>query len=181
MNLVVATLAGFLAGAATLPVAAAGNGLVMRPDALDTPSWQARVEFDQPLLVGTSLGTNWALGQTPVTGRLLGDYRIDALRFGQTGGLRLTSGVIVSLRTVSGTGLVFNTDSTASAQPYAGIGYSGGSARGDWGFSAELGVAAQNPGAASQLGRTSNRVSFGETVRDLRLQPMVRLGMNYAF
>ena len=73
-------------------------------------------------------------------------------------------------------------DNTSVAQPYAGIGYSGTGLRGDWGFSAELGLAAQNPGAAAQFGRMFNGgVSLGDTVRDLRLQPMIRLGMNYAF
>lgn len=179
---VVATLAGWIAAAVALPaVAAAGNGLVMRPDALDTPRWQARFEFDQPSAAARLLATNGVLGQAPVTGRLLGDYPIDTLRFGQTGGFRLTSGVIVNLRAMAGTGLAFIGDTGTVAQPYAGIGYTGGGARGDWGFSAELGIAAQNPGAASQFGRMFNGVSFGDTVRDLRLQPMVRLGMNVAF
>ena len=45
----------------------------------------------------------------------------------------------------------------------------------------QLGLAAQNPGAATQFGRLFNGVSFGDAVRDLRIQPMIRLGMNYAF
>ena len=169
---------------AALPAVAGGSGFVLPPDALDGPSWQARFEFDSNAPLGRSLASNWALGQAPLTGRLLGDYRFDALRFGQTGGLRLTSGVLLNLRGVSGFGLGSSTlgGDSASAQPYAGIGYSGVGAHGDWGFSAELGLSAQNPGAATQFGRLFNGgVSLGDTVRDLRLQPMIRLGMNYAF
>ena len=64
---------------------------------------------------------------------------------------------------------------------YSRIGYSGVGQRGDWGFNADLGLSAQNPGAALQLGRMFNGASLGDTVLDLRLQPMIRLGMNYSF
>lgn len=177
----VASLVGPLAIALALPAVGAGSGLALPADALVRSNWQARFEFDQPSMLARSLGTPWALGQTPLTGRLLSDYRIDTLRFGQTGGFKLTSGVLVNLRAVSTGGLVFNNDAASVAQPYAGIGYSGSGERGDWAFSAELGLAAQNPGAAAHFGRMFNGVSLGDTVRDLRLQPMFRLGMNYAF
>ena len=171
--------------AASLPAMAGGDGLAMPSNALDTPRWQARFEFDNPGTHSRALATNWALEQAPLTGRMLGDYRFDALRFGQTGGLRLTSGVLVNLRGLSGASLGNSTalpsDGNSNTQPYAGVGYSGVGARGDWGFSAELGLAAQNPGAAMQFSRLFNGISLGDTVRDLRLQPMIRLGMNYAF
>lgn len=172
-----------LAAAAVLPAFAAGSGLIVPADALDSTRWEARIEIDAGNVVGRSLTSPWLLGPTPLTGRLLGDYRIDALRFGQgAGGLKLTSGVLVNLRgLVAGGAIVANPEASSLAQPYAGIGYSGASARGEWGFSAELGLTAQNPGAAVQFGRLFNGVSFGDTVRDLRLQPMIRLGMNVAF
>ena len=175
-------LAGMAAAVAALSASAVGNGLILPSDALVSPHWQARFEFDNPAL--RPLATNWALEQTPMTGRLLGDYPFDALRFGQAGGLRLTSGVLVNFRNPGlalGSAPNPSLDNPSAAQPYAGIGYSGGGVHGDWGFSAELGLAAQNPGAAVQFGRMFNGVSFGDTVRDLRLQPMIRLGMNYAF
>ncbi len=178
-------LVGCIAAACTGAAIAGGNGLMAPRDVLESPHWQARFEIDQPLPLGTSLATNWALGSAPLTGRLLGEYRLDSLRFGHAGGLSLTSGVLLSLRYPSTVGLGavpgFGSDSASTAQPYAGIGYSGGGARGDWGFSAEFGLAAQNPSAAGQFGRMFSGVSFGDTVRDLRLQPMIRLGMNYAF
>jgi hypothetical protein len=176
-------LAGMIVVFAALPAAGAGNGLVPPADTLETTHWQARFEVDNPASLGRPLATNWALDQSPLTGRLVGDYRMDTLRFGQTGGLRLTSGVLVNLRNpaTNGLGMTPSVDNPSAAQPYAGIGYSGAGSRGDWGFSAELGLAAQNPGAAVQFGRLFNGVSFGDTVRDLRLQPMIRLGMNYAF
>jgi hypothetical protein len=179
-------LAMVLAAGVAAPAIAAGNGLAVPPDALDTPRWNTRFEFDNPAPLSRLLATNWALEQAPLTGRLLGDYRFDALRFGQTGGLRLTSGVLVNLRGPGSLGLgaatTLSADTPSAAQPYAGIGYSGSGSHGDWGFSADFGLAAQNPGAAVQLGRVFNGFpSLGDTVRDLRLQPMIRLGMSYAF
>lgn len=175
-------LAGLIFVTATLPAAAAGNGLVL--PALESPHWQTRFEFDAPMTLGRLPATIWAIEQTPLSGRLISDYRFDALRLGQTGGLRLTSGVLVNLRNPAtftlGSSIAQSGDNPSAAQPYAGIGYSAGT-RGDWGFSAELGVAAQNPGAASQFGRVFNGFSLGDTVRDMRLQPVIRLGMNYAF
>jgi hypothetical protein len=178
-------LAALVVIATALPAFGGGDGLVLPGDALGASRWQTRLELDNPAPLGRGLATNWALEQTPLTGRLLGDYRFDAMRFGQTGGLRLTSGVLVNLRGFGSIGLGNSTtvlaDAPSAAQPYAGIGYSGAGVRGDWGFSAELGLSAQNPGAAAQFGRVFNGVSLGDTMRDLRLQPMIRLGMNYAF
>jgi len=178
-------LAGLVVIVAALPAFAGGNGLMPPGNALDAPHWQTRLEFDNPATPARSLATYWALEQAPLTGRLLGDYRFDALRFGQTGGLRLTSGVLMNLRGFGSIGLGNSTtmpaDAPSAAQPYAGIGYSGAGVHGDWGFSADFGLSAQNPGAAVQFSRMLNGFTLGDTVRDMRLQPMIRLGMNYAF
>lgn len=178
-------LVGWIAAACASAALAAGNGLMVSPDALDGAHWRARLVLDQPMPLGSALAANWVLGSEPLTGRLFGEYRLDDLRFGHAGGFSLTSGVLLNLRRVgaAGVGMTpgFGPDSASVAQPYAGIGYWGGGAHGDWGFSAEFGLAAQNPGAAGQFGRMFNGVSFGDTVRDLRLRPLVRLGMNYAF
>ena len=162
----------------TTPFGAVADGLTASPDSLNLSRWQARMEIES-----TVVRAQWApfgLGATPglQTARLFGDYHLDALRFGDTGGLRLTSGLVLNQRTGSNAA-----DSDArSAWPYLGIGYSGNGARGDWGFSADVGLAAQSLGAAVRLGRVLNGgLSIGDALRDLRLQPVVRLGVTYSF
>jgi hypothetical protein len=63
------------------------------------------------------------------------------------------------------------------AWPYLGIGYSDASLRGGWGFSADLGLAAQSFGAARSLGSQS----LDDTIRDMRLTPVLQLGVSYRF
>lgn len=156
------------------PAFAGGGGLVASPDALG-PRWQARIELDTlPNLGlwagGVPLGTSSVLQMT----RLLGDYRLESLQFGRAGGVRLTGGLLLNARTAG-------TDPRGN-WPYFGIGYAGNGARGDWGFSADIGLAAQNPGAAARLGRVfSGGVDLGDALRELQLQPMVRLGVTYSF
>jgi hypothetical protein len=151
------------------------RGLTTAPDALGGPVWQARFERDaSPLTAGRGLGT-WLL-PSPSTHRLrlLGDYQFSTLRLGDTGGLRLTGGLLVNLRQ-STTGLL--TSGGLSAQPYAGVGYASGSLDGRWGFSADLGLATNGLGPL-RLDRTA--LSLGSDGLP-RLLPMVRLGMTLAF
>ncbi len=165
------TLVLALAAAAT-PAWAGGEGLLASPDAL-SPRWQARIELDTV--------PNFGLGGVPLgpmsilqTTRLLGDYHLDALQFGQTGGLRLTGGLLLNQRLPGA--------DPRGNWPYFGIGYSGGGLRGDWGFSADIGLAAQNPGAAARLGKVfGGGLDLNDALRELRLQPMIRFGMNYTF
>ena len=151
------------------------RGLTATPDALGGPVWQARFERDADALPPVrGLATWLAPAGNPQSLRLLGDYQFSALRLGETGGLRLTGGLLVNLRQ-SATGLL--TSGSLSAQPYAGLGYASGSLDGRWGFSADLGLAA---GGAAAL--RLDRQSTGLGVDGLpRLLPMVRLGMTLAF
>ena len=178
-----------IALAATLASACAqagGDGLVAPRGAFDDQRWQPRIEFDGPGVLSRGLTTHWSLAGTPLTARLLGDYHFEASRLGQSGGLRLTSGVLLNLRGSANLWAIGLPNDTAPAQPYAGIGYSGFGARGDWGFNADLGLTALNPGATLhstvQLGRVfSGGANLSDAVRDLRLSPVVRLGMYYSF
>lgn len=160
----------------SLAVKADGLSVSTWPD--PGPHWQARMELDaMPPRPGWS---PFDLGHGALlrSARLFGDYRLDALRFGQTGGLRLTSGLVLNQRFAAAASDV----DASSAWPYLGIGYSGAGLRGDWGFSADVGMAAQSLGAAARLGRVLNGgLSVGDALRDLRLQPMVRLGVTYNF
>jgi hypothetical protein len=155
---------------------AAGSGLTASPDAFGSSRWGARIEVDiTPLYghwAGQPLGQSSAVQMT----RLLGDYHLDTLKFGQTSGLRLTGGLLLNQRS----GMIGNEPRTA--QPYLGIGYAGAGLRGDWGFSADVGFAAQNPGAVGQLGRAINGgLDFGDAWKQLRVQPVIRFGVSYSF
>jgi hypothetical protein len=72
-----------------------------------------------------------------------------------------------------------NGDNTL-AWPYVGVGYSDSSLRGGWGFSADLGLAAQNFGL-QRTARSLGNQSLDDFVRDLRLTPVLQLGVSYRF
>lgn len=162
------------------------RGLTTAPNALGGPIWQARFERDASALPARSaaspLGSAsaWLMADRPMQSlRLLGDYQFDTLRLGQTGGLRLTGGLLINLRQAAGGMLI----SSLSAQPYAGVGYASGSFDGRWGFSADLGVAAAGP-ALLRLDRPVGSIgNMGNASLDglPRLLPMLRLGMSLAF
>lgn len=78
-----------------------------------------------------------------------------------------------------------HTDTTSesySTLPYLGIGYSGMSVKSGWGFWADVGLVVQSPGGALGLGRVlAGSQGVDELLRELRLAPMLQLGVNYAF
>ena len=158
--------------AATSAVLAQDRGLTAPATALGGAFWQARFERDSSAMPQTNMAMPSFGAQTL---RMFGDYQFSSLRLGDRGGLRLTGGLLINLRT----GLSIGSADTAAALPYAGIGYSSGNNRGEWGFSADLGLAA--PGLASW--RLDRLIGGGGLTVDgaIRLQPMVRLGMNVAF
>jgi hypothetical protein len=164
-------------GLSAMPAFSAGNGLTAPPEALSQARWHARIVVDSSPAYGQLVGQ--PLGQSSIVRmtRFLGDYHLDTLKFGQTSGLRLTSGVLLNPRSTAP-----GVDNNRSAWPYLGIGYAGTGLKGDWGFSADVGLAAQNPGAVGQLGRAFNGdMAFSDALRELRLQPVVRLGVSYKF
>lgn len=166
---------------ATAPLMVMADGLTVPAGGLGGAGWQARMELDSSLPSSLS-GLSGFTTVTPSglqTARLLGDYPLEALRFNQTSNLRVTSGLLLNQRF----GPLGNADGDSrNAWPYLGLGLSGNGVRGDWGFQADFGLAAQSLGAAMRLGRVLNGgLSVGDAVRDLRLQPVVRLGMNYSF
>lgn len=163
---------------ATAPLMVMADGLTAPSGGLGGAGWQARMELDSTLPSGLGgFGTITPSGLQ--TARLLGDYPLEALRFSQTSNLRVTSGLLLNQRF----GPLGSADNDSrNAWPYLGLGLSSNGARGDWGFQADFGLAAQSLGATMRLGRVLNGgLSVGDAVRDLRLQPVVRLGMNYSF
>ena len=75
-----------------------------------------------------------------------------------------------------GTGLAGDYGSTLS---YVGIGYTGQSLRGGWGFSADLGLAVS--GLADGLRLNRSALSLDEGIRAGRYQAVLQLGLSYRF
>ena len=170
VGLVLALLAG--------TVSAQDRGLTPAADALGGAFWQARFERDTVSLVvardAMALGMPTTSAQTL---RLLGDYQFSTFRLGSTGGLRLSGGLLINLRNSP---VIGGLGDNVAALPYAGIGYSSGSLRGDWGFSADVGLAA--PGLSSaRIDRLVNPGAAPGADNSARLLPVIRLGMNLAF
>lgn len=189
---------------ATGSVWSAGPGLAVGADDPAWTRWQARLQFTSEAAPSTSL-----IDGTPTLGQgrtrsaaLFGDYFVARPWFGEVGGPRVTSGLLVGQKgavfgpggagmapaSVSGhvgrmPGYVPGaTDSLADPTltwPYLGVGYSGGSLRSGLSFSADVGLAAQNPGAI-RFGRVG-AAGFDDWARDLRLTPVLQVGVSYSF
>lgn len=165
------------------PLAAQERGLTAPADALAGPRLLARFELEQPLLRLRMAQPLSATAPNIQTLRLLGDYQFSTLRLGDTGGLRLTGGVLLSLRQPGGLGANADAGLPLAGTGYAGVGYASASMRADggWGVSADLGVTALGFGNARlDRGGASSPV-LDAANRDIRLQPMIRLGVNMAF
>jgi hypothetical protein len=66
--------------------------------------------------------------------------------------------------------------------PYLGIGYNNLWAKSGWSFSADLGVVSQSPGNVVRFGRVfGGSQGLDDVVRDMRLAPVVQLGVSYSF
>jgi hypothetical protein len=119
-----------------------------------------------------------------------------------TSGFRATSGLLLGQRSgaypllnVVGTTRNFNVDlrsgplpanelaaTESTAVPYLGVGYTGSSIKGGWGFSADVGVMALNPGSAVKLGRVvGGGQSLDDVLREMRVSPVLQLGVSYSF
>ena len=68
-----------------------------------------------------------------------------------------------------------------SAVPYIGVGYSGISLRGGWGFTADFGLAGITGGLRVRRDGTLGMQSAEELLRELRLTPVLQFGASYAF
>ena len=139
---------------------------------------------------------------------LLGDLYFGAVSTKTaSGGFRATSGVIVGSRGplwgaagASTSGLLAvdrrlfgptamvpaslsdPTTDNSTTIPYIGVGYSNLSAKSGWSFSADLGVVSLSPSNAVRLGRVfGGGQSLDDVVRDMRLAPVIQLGVSYSF
>ena len=195
-------LGSMLALALTSATAADGRGLVVDADRLSWPALQGRLQLSTESLLTAAVGSMEGATLRPRSAALFGDYYVSRPLFGSTGGVRLTSGLVSGPRgAVFGPGQAmapspfgFSTVSRGPAGsmsadangegtqtlPYVGIGYSGSSMNGGWGFSADLGIAAENAGN-QRLMRSLMSQSLDDTLRELRLTPVLQLGVSYRF
>jgi hypothetical protein len=115
---------------------------------------------------------------------MLGDYYFGQVRLGSgdvMAGFHATSGVLLGQRAavLGAPGAILNSvNETWQAMPYVGIGWTSASARKGWGFSADLGLAARNSAGGLRVGSTQ---SLDDLLRELRMTPMLQLGVSYAF
>lgn len=168
------------------------EGLKLSPYDNSEQRWQARVQLSS---------LDRASGARLLSANLLGDYYLTSSGLGQNvrGGLRATGGLMLgaaSLAQSSG-GLALGNSSLARHQAlsfgqrqlslgglggaeqepnqssaYLGIGYTGQSLRGGWGFSADLGL---------RLGRGAPQPTLEDTLMELRLRPVLHFGLSYSY
>jgi hypothetical protein len=187
-----------------LPAAAAAQsqGLSIDSQAAFGPRLQARIGINASLSPDAG---NPAWQQQ--AGVVLGDYYFSDARFGWrgvSGGFRATSGLLLGQRSLalgtpvltSGQGasltlsrslrpaplaLGEGAHETWSAAPYIGVGYSGLSLRGGWGFTADVGVAMDAGGLRTRRDGALSPQGLDDLLRELRLRPVLQVGASYAF
>jgi hypothetical protein len=184
---------------------AAAGGAAWAADGLSAEDSSRWMQWKGRMALGTT-APDWRAGLagSESAGLKLGGvsvtsdyYFLNKALPGTAGGFRATSGLVYGARptlwastpgagSARGVGLdrqAVAPDGTEPATlPYLGFGYTGLSARGGWSFSADVGLLAQNPGSAVRFGRVFNGTqNFDEVMRELRLAPMVQLGVSYAF
>ncbi len=180
-----------------------GTGLRLN----DSTRWQARLQLsslnDGPAGNG---GLRYG-GSRLLSANLLGDYYLTSSGLtGVRGGLRATGGVlmgsdslmqgtglalgastvqlghslVVGLRSLSGLSAAQDFNDPISSTSYLGIGYSGQSLRGGWGFSADLGLINGTALGGLRLG-SNNAQSVEDVLRNLRYKPVLQLGLTYSY
>lgn len=185
---------------------AGGDGLSPAIDQIPWARFQSRVVAGASPGWRASLAPGERRGLQATSLGVLGDVYFGsptAAREQTPSGFRATSGVLVGPRnplwgatasTLSGNdrrvfgasappaiGQADASPDTATI-PYLGIGYSALPARSGWRFSADLGVVSQSPSNAVRLGRVfSSPQSLDDVVRDMRLSPLIHLGVSYSF
>jgi hypothetical protein len=189
--------------------AMAQDGLRVAADTDSQPwaRWQGRIGLGTTAPVWRAGLTDYQASGLKLGGlSLLGDYYFTSSMLGShsVGGFRATSGVLIGARSqywagradlASGNGLSisrpypqpsqFGPDpaNEAVTAPYVGLGYTGLSTRGGWALSADLGVLALTPGNAVRFGRVagSSQPTLDDQLREMRLAPVLQLGVSYSF
>lgn len=185
-----------------------GDGLVPKGQEL-WPRWQGRLWLGTtaPLVRPHGLPASADTGGLKVGGMsLLGDYYIfrSQRQLAEGGGFRATSGMLLGSRATSllsaapagglkpralsvGQQRLGSPSGIAGADvpheddavPYVGIGYTGLSGKGGFSFSADLGVMGLRPDSPAELGHGGR--DLDDVLREMRLSPLVQVGVSYSF
>ena len=189
-------------------VASAGDGLTWPGQDADASQLRARIGLSvtSSALISASDSLDASAGKRVQlqSASLLGDYYFRTPWFDGSSalrGFRATSGLVIgtpnyalaatnplgrsstslSIGRAQGMGAEAAGD-TSGAVPYLGFGYSGLVARSGWGISADLGLVAQNPGGSVRLGHAFNgTLPLDDALHELRLSPVLQLGVSYSF
>ena len=162
-----------------LPAAAHGaDGLSVPDGSLTWPRWQFRLSLIEAPITRWSLTEHPELA-APVRAAFLSDYDLGTfglnLPFAQ-GRFRATSGLLLGLRNGAAV------DLSARSASYVGMGWSGWVPRTGLSFSADFGWSADLPGNNWRLGGAPlGYQGLDGSLRDLRLQPRLQLGMKYTY
>lgn len=195
--------------AATIPWMARAEGLKADLDQIPWARWQGRLAIGTPAPSWRSGFDGQERSTTSIGGiSVMGDYYFarSVAAGGIASGFRATSGLIVGPRSSLWAGRpglggiaswsvdhrrLFDASSApaggdpgsdTTTTPYLGVGYSGLSLRGGWSVSADLGLVALAPNNAVKLGRVfGGTQGLEEFLRDLRLSPVIQLGVSYSF
>ncbi|HET6789316.1 MAG TPA: hypothetical protein VFH49_15225 [Aquabacterium sp.] len=188
-----------------------GRGLALDSTQLDTlwPHWEGRLGLvlnsgADPVRNPYALSQNEGMGLKVHSMHLLSDYYF-------SGGFRATAGLVrgatnlpwwtmppgegsthMSLQRVDVMGLAGHpglgalTESPHRTVPYVGAGYSGrlteAAGQGAWHFNADLGLISLNSGNIGRISRVlQGDQGVDELVRELRLRPVLKFSVNYAF
>jgi hypothetical protein len=132
----------------------------------------------------------------PAGARVFGDYLVYGVQSDDgayAGALRATGGLVLGPRGAAaagpaGNGLAWRGGTAAPAgsayasQGYLGVGVSALALRSGWGFSADVGLLSHGAGPGLRLGRYgADFIAADEVLRELRLTPVIQLGVSYAF
>jgi len=187
-----------------------GEGLSANADRVPWARFQSRVAY-APGAPGwrADLAAFESTGVQASSVGLLGDVYFgspSASRAASASGFRATSGLLIGARSAwlgaastpssgllatdrrlfgaSANPFTYPAETTVdnATVPYIGIGYSNLSPKSGWHFSADLGVVSQSPGNVVRFGRVfGGAQNLDDVIRDMRLAPVVQLGVSYSF
>lgn len=179
--------------------ALANQGLVAASGEWLWPQLQARVTLQTasltPLALARMADPTAAVARGVQGGALLGDFVFATPSFGN---FRATSGVMLgnaagapvlsaapSARlavTVLDNGANYGTSEALATLPYLGLGYSSPALWRGLSLNADLGLVAGRPSGLAGVGRAIfGNQPMDSAVRDLRLAPVLQLGVRYSF
>lgn len=176
----------------------AADGLVAPAAEALWPQWQARITVSTATATPLSAWLNSGnaprglqggalLGDYYFTSALLGGFRASGgLLSGSVGGLPLASGTAgprLGLSLTGSNGPAYQPGADGpNTVPYLGLGFTGAAWRSGLSITADVGLVAERATAAAGLGRAVfGTQGFERSLQEMRLSPVMQLGMRYTF